>query len=215
MKAWIHEKTGDPDVLQLRDRPKPEPGRGELLVRNRAIGLNPVDWKFILWGHDAWEWPHIPGVDGAGEVEAVGEGVTPIALGARIAYHNDLLRPGSFAEYTVIPARAAIPLPDALPFAAAAAIPCPGLTAQQAVDKVALWPGAHVLVTGASGRRSAKFTFPEGDHASSRLWRSITSSKEAVGSASILQRSKGVPPAVSAASMALITASSTLSTTAW
>jgi NADPH:quinone reductase-like Zn-dependent oxidoreductase len=151
MKAWIHEQTGDPNVLQLRDRPKPEPGRGELLIRNRAIGLNPVDWKFILWGHHAWEWPHIPGVDGAGEVETLGDGVVNIAPGARVAYHNDLLKPGSFAEYTVIPARAAIPLPDTLPFTAAAAIPCPGLTARQAVDKVALWPGAHVLVTGASG----------------------------------------------------------------
>ena len=151
MKAWIHETTGDPDVLRLRDRPKPEPGPGELLVRNRAIGLNPVDWKFILWGHDAWEWPHVPGVDGAGEVEALGDGVHHIAAGTRVAYHNDLTKPGSFAEYTVIPARAAIPLPHALPFTAAAAIPCPGLTARQAIDKVALWPGAHVLVTGASG----------------------------------------------------------------
>jgi len=151
MKAWVHEETGDPDVLQLRERPKPRPGPGELLVRNRAIGLNPVDWKFILWGHAAWEWPHIPGVDGAGEVDEVGEGVNHIAIGARVAYHNDLFRPGSFAEYTVIPARAAIPLPDGLPFAAAAAIPCPGLTAQQAIDKVPLRPGAHVLVTGASG----------------------------------------------------------------
>lgn len=151
MKAWVHVKTGDLDVLQLRDMPKPHPGRGELLVRNRAIGLNPVDWKFILWGHDAWSWPHIPGVDGAGEVEEVGDAVSHIGIGARIAYHNDLTRPGSFAEYTVIPARAAIPLPASLPFAAAAAIPCPGLTAQQAIDKVPLWPGAHVLVTGASG----------------------------------------------------------------
>jgi NADPH2:quinone reductase len=151
MKAWVHDTTGDPDVLQLRDRPKPEPGPGELLIRNRAVGLNPVDWKFILWGHDAWEWPHIPGVDGAGEVEAVGDGVHHIAAGTRVAYHNDLTKPGSFAEYTVIPARAAIPLPASLPFAAAAAIPCPGLTARQAIDKVALWPGAHVLVTGASG----------------------------------------------------------------
>ncbi len=151
MKAWIHDKTGDLDVLQLRDMPKPRPGRGELLVRNRAIGLNPVDWKFILWGHDAWSWPHIPGVDGAGEVEEIGENVSHIGIGARVAYHNDLTRQGSFAEYTVIPARAAIPLPAALPFIAAAAIPCPGLTAQQAIDKVPLRPGAHVLVTGASG----------------------------------------------------------------
>ncbi|SEO22125.1 NADPH:quinone reductase [Gemmobacter aquatilis] len=151
MKAWVHHETGGPEVLRLEDRPLPQPGPGEVLVRNRAIGLNPVDWKFILWGHPAWDWPHIPGVDGAGEVAALGEGVAHLALGAHVAYHNDLLRPGSFAEYTVIPVRAAIPLPESLSFAAAAAIPCPGLTARQAVDKLPLAPGAQVLVTGASG----------------------------------------------------------------
>jgi len=151
MKTWIHDKTGSPEVLRLDDHPKPRPRRGEVLVRNHAIGLNPVDWKFIQWGHSAWEWPHIPGVDGAGEIEEVGEGVSHLRPGARVAYHNDLVRPGSFAEYTVIPARASIPLPDALPFTAAAAIPCPGLTAIQAIEKAPLWSGAHVLVTGASG----------------------------------------------------------------
>lgn len=151
MKAWVHHETGDPDVLRLEERPRPVAGPGEILVRNRAVGLNPVDWKFILWGHDRWDWPHIPGVDGAGEVEAVGDGVAHIGAGARVAYHNDLLRPGSFAEYTVIPARAAIPLPEGLPFAAAAAIPCPGLTARQAIDKLPLGPGAEALLTGASG----------------------------------------------------------------
>lgn len=151
MKAWVHHETGAAGVLRLEERPRPKPGRGEALVRNRAIGLNPVDWKFIEWGHPAWEWPHIPGVDGAGEVEALGEGVQHIAPGARVAYHNDLVRPGSFAEYTVVPARALIPLPAALPFAAAATIPCPALTAFQAISKVPLGPGAHVLVTGASG----------------------------------------------------------------
>ncbi|WP_273786567.1 zinc-binding dehydrogenase [Brucella intermedia] len=151
MKAWVHHETGAPDVLRLEERPRPKPGRGEALVHNRAIGLNPVDWKFVEWGHTAWDWPHIPGVDGAGEVEELGEGVQHIALGARVAYHNDLVRPGSFAEYTVVPARALIPLPAALPFAAAATIPCPALTAFQAISKVPLGPGAHVLVTGASG----------------------------------------------------------------
>ncbi|MCJ8056745.1 zinc-binding dehydrogenase [Shinella curvata] len=151
MKAWVHHETGAPGVLRLEERPRPKPGKGEALVRNRAIGLNPVDWKFIEWGHPAWEWPHIPGVDGAGEVEELGEGVQHIASGARVAYHNDLVRPGSFAEYTVVPARALIPLPAALPFVAAATIPCPALTAFQAISKVPLGPGAHVLVTGASG----------------------------------------------------------------
>ncbi|MQX48987.1 alcohol dehydrogenase catalytic domain-containing protein [Sinorhizobium medicae] len=151
MKAWVHHQTGGPDVLRLEERPRPKPGRGEVLVRNRAVGLNPVDWKFIEWGHAAWEWPHIPGVDGAGEIAEAGEGVTHVGLGARVAYHNDLARPGSFAEYTVVPARAVIALPGALPFAAAAAIPCPALTAFQAVSKPPLAAGAHVLVTGASG----------------------------------------------------------------
>ena len=151
MRAWRHDATGDPATLRLEDCPKPAPGPGEVLVRNRAIGLNPVDWKFIEWGHPAWDWPHIPGVDGAGEVEAFGPGVVHLTPGARVAYHNDLLRPGSFAEYTVIPARVAIPLPDALPFAAAATIPCPGLTAWQAIEKLPLAPGAQVMLTGASG----------------------------------------------------------------
>ncbi|MGQ2963524.1 MAG: zinc-binding dehydrogenase [Agrobacterium sp.] len=151
MKAWVHHETGAPDVLRLEDRPQPRPARGEILVRNRAIGLNPVDWKFISWGRAGWDWPHIPGVDGAGDIAELGEGVTHLRPGARVAYHNDLIRPGSFAEYTVIPARAAIPLPDALSFEAAAALPCPGLTAIQAIEKVPLWSGAHVLLTGASG----------------------------------------------------------------
>ena len=151
MKAWVHYDTGAPDVLRLEEQLRPVPGKGEVLVRNRAIGLNPVDWKFIEWGHPSWAWPHVPGVDGAGEVAELGEGVFHMTVGARVAYHNDLIRPGSFAEYTVVPARALIPLQEALPFTAAATIPCPALTAFQAVSKVPLGPGAHVLVTGASG----------------------------------------------------------------
>lgn len=151
MKAWVHYETGGPETLKLEDQPLPKPQQGELLVRNHAIGLNPVDWKFILWGHPVWSWPHIPGVDGTGEVVGIGPGVSHIASGTRVAYHNDLLRQGSFAEYTVIPARAAIPLPASIPYAVAATIPCPVLTAIQAVEKVPLEPGANVLVTGASG----------------------------------------------------------------
>jgi NADPH:quinone reductase len=157
MKAWAHRKTGDVDVLEMVEAPLKPPAKGEVLIRNRAIGLNPVDWKFILWGHAQWEWPHIPGVDGAGEVVALGEGVAHLRPGARVAYHTDLLRQGSFAEYTTIPARAAIPMPESLPFAAAAALPCPGLTAIQAIEKLPLWPGAHVLVTGASGAVGGAF----------------------------------------------------------
>lgn len=150
-RAWVHHETGAPTVLRLAERPLPQPGRGQVLVRNRAIGLNPVDWKFVDWGHPQWDWPHVPGVDGAGEIVALGAGVEHLVLGHRVAYHNDLLRPGSFAEHTVVPARALIPLPEGLAFAAAAAIPCAGLTAVQAIAKVPLGRGSRVLVTGASG----------------------------------------------------------------
>lgn len=151
MKAWVHDVTGGPDVLHLADCALPDIGPDDVLVSNCAIGLNPVDWKFIEWGHPAWAWPHIPGVDGAGEIAAVGANVRHLAVGARVAYHNDLLRPGSFAEFTAIPARAAIPLPDGLTFVAAAGLPCPWLTAWQAIQKVPLRPGMVALMTGASG----------------------------------------------------------------
>ncbi|SDN03636.1 alcohol dehydrogenase catalytic domain-containing protein [Ensifer sp. YR511] len=151
MKAWIHHKTGPVSLLTQADIEKPKPGPGELLIRNWAIGLNPVDWKIIEWGHPDWTWPHVPGVDGAGEVAAVGPGCGHLIPGMRVAYHQDLLRDGSFAEFTVIPAHAAIPLPEGLSFEAAAALPCPALTAVQALEKVNLPPGSRVLVTGASG----------------------------------------------------------------
>ncbi len=151
MKAWVHNVTGTPDVLRLAEVPLPEIGPHDVLVRNRAIGLNPVDWKFIEWGHPAWSYPHIPGVDGAGEIAAVGASVRHLAVGARVAYHNDLLRLGSFAEFTAIPARAAIPLPDGLTFTAAAGLPCPWLTAWQAIEKVPQRLGTVALLTGASG----------------------------------------------------------------
>lgn len=151
MKAWVHSETGTPAALELRKVPDVMPGAGDILVRNKAIGLNPVDWKFIEWGHPAWDWPHIPGVDGAGIVETIGEGVTHVKVGQRVAYHNDLVQPGSFAEATVIPARAAVPLPDELPFEIGASLPCPWLTAWQAQDKVPLRPDMNILVTGASG----------------------------------------------------------------
>lgn len=151
MKAWMLRQTGDVDVLQMLEIDVPTCGENDVLVRNRAIGLNPVDWKFIEWGHPAWSMPHVPGVDGAGEVIAVGSAVRHLRVGMAVAYHNDLLRPGSFAEFTSVPARAVIALPSGISFAAAAAIPCPGLTAQQAIDKVNIPIGSNVLLTGASG----------------------------------------------------------------
>jgi len=123
---------------------------GEVLVRNSVIGLNPVDWK-VLGYIDNWQPGHVPGVDGAGVVVAVGEGISESWLGQRVAYHQSLHRSGSFAEYTPLAARALMRVPDVLDFATAASFPCPGLTAWQAIEKVPFQESAALLISGAGG----------------------------------------------------------------
>ncbi|WP_170870207.1 alcohol dehydrogenase catalytic domain-containing protein, partial [Pseudomonas aeruginosa] len=131
-------------------KPLPTPGPGEVLVANRAIALNPVDWKIVEWGHAAWSQDHVPGVDGVGRVVATGAGCD-LALGSRVAYHQWLGRDGSFAEYTLLDADALLALPGGLDEARAAALPCPALTAWQALEKVPGGGSRDVLVVGAGG----------------------------------------------------------------
>ncbi|WP_231755400.1 alcohol dehydrogenase catalytic domain-containing protein [Bordetella sp. N] len=129
--------------------PRPEPG--QLLVRNRMIGLNPVDWKVLDGKLPSWQTGHIPGVDGAGVVAAVGAGIPAEWLGRRVAYHTTLHGHGSFAEYTPVAARALLRLPDAVDDEVAASFPCPALTAWLAIDKVPVKPRQPLLVSGAGG----------------------------------------------------------------
>lgn len=118
----------------------------DVVVQNAAIGLNPVDWKVL-----ESQVGQVPGVDGAGTVVALGAEVDPGLLGARVAYHQSLRRNGSFAEFTVLAAQVLMRLPDELDFATAASLPCPMLTAWQAIEKVPMQPGAAILIAGAGG----------------------------------------------------------------
>ena len=149
-RAWTWETPGDSLSLRLAPQAVPEPRSGELIVANRVIALNPVDWKVVESGIESWQPGHIPGVDGAGIVLKVGPGVLN-KVGDRIAYHQDLTRNGSFASYTCISAAAALPIPSALSDEVAASVPCPGLTAWQALDKVPLQSNRDVLITGGGG----------------------------------------------------------------
>lgn len=121
----------------------------DVLVENRVVGLNPVDWKVL--GHLPWDAGHVPGVDGAGVVTAVGRAVSAAWLGRRVAYHQSLMRPGSFAAYTPVKVRALMTVPEGLDFATAASFPCPGLTAWQAMSKLPLSVGDTLLIGGAGG----------------------------------------------------------------
>jgi NADPH:quinone reductase-like Zn-dependent oxidoreductase len=144
--VWQFEQAGASLVKQVREFSEPKAGR--IVVRNYAIGINPVDWKFIDDNPRDWEKGHIPGVDGAGVVVAVGEGVDNGLLGKRVAYHHSLGENGSFADHSEVYASRVMVVPESVDFALAAALPCPMLTAWQAFSKVPVRKGADVLVSG-------------------------------------------------------------------
>ncbi|MBM0232230.1 NADPH:quinone reductase [Micromonospora sp. STR1_7] len=159
MKAIVYERTGDPSVLELVDRPVPEPGAGEVLVRMAVSGVNPTDWKSRRsFAPNGWQ---IPGQDGAGVVEAVGEGVDPDRIGERVwIWEAAWQRPwGTSAEYTLVPVRQAVRLGDAS-FEMGASLGIPFLTAHRCLTAGEFMPDAlragaladhTVLVQGGAG----------------------------------------------------------------
>lgn len=142
-------RPGTPDVLQLLERPAPEPGATQVLVRTEAIGVNFID-TYHRSGVYPMDFPLVPGLEGAGVVTAVGEGVTTVAEGDRVAWATSVT--GSYAEQVLLDAAAALPVPDALDAETAAALALQGMTAQMLTDGVvSLEPGQTVLVTAGAG----------------------------------------------------------------
>lgn len=165
MKSVVYSRTGDPSVLQLVDRQVTEPGPGEVRVRIVVSGVNPTDWKFRL-GSGAGAAPPFPEVtpnqDGAGVVDAVGEGVEKLAVGDRVwVYLAGHQRPtGTAQEYTILPADRVVRLPAGTSFDIGASLGVPAMTAHRALTvsedgPERLHPGALagkvVLVAGGAG----------------------------------------------------------------
>jgi len=125
MKAMRVHQTGGPEVLRLEDLSAPEVGPNQALVRHRAIGLNFIDTYFRSGLYKA-ELPFTPGNEGAGVVEAVGEGVTHVRPGDRVAWTAPL---GGYAEFRLIPAYRLVPIPDGVSDEVAASVMLKGLTA--------------------------------------------------------------------------------------
>lgn len=121
-------RTGGPEVLEYVDVTPVEPGPGEVRVRNRAVGLNFIDIYFRTGLYPAPSLPSGLGTEGAGEIDAVGEGVKGFAPGDRVAYAQGAL--GAYAELHVLPAEKVVALPEAIGFETAAAAMLKGLTVQ-------------------------------------------------------------------------------------
>ncbi len=163
MRAVIYTTTGDPSVLSLVERPVPEPGPGEVRVRIVLSGVNPTDWKSRAGSGNPMGFPEVvPNQDGAGVVDAVGDGVNSLSVGDRVwLYLAQYQRPtGTAQEYTVVPASRAVRLPDAATFEIGASLGVPALTAHRALTvhdqgPARLGPGALagriVLVQGGAG----------------------------------------------------------------
>lgn len=124
-KAIRIHKTGGPEVLQFEEIDLPEPGAGEIRVRNKAIGLNFIETYFRS-GLYPVKLPFTLGSEAAGIVDAVGDGVTNVKPGQRVAYNSG----GAYAELTNVPAARALPLPDGVSDEAAASLLLKGATAE-------------------------------------------------------------------------------------
>lgn len=154
MRAVVVSEWGGPEVLVEREIERPEPGLGEVLVRVRAAGVNPADWKTRASGALVdWAETPIVGWDVSGTVEAVGPGVTVLRPGDEVfGMPSFPKQAGAYAEYVTAPARHFAPKPAALSHEEAAALPLAALTAWQAlVDTARVSPGQRVLVHAAAG----------------------------------------------------------------
>jgi NADPH2:quinone reductase len=148
MKAVRVHQVGGPEALIHEDVPVPKPGPGQALVRIEAIGLNYID-TYHRSGLYAAPLPLTPGMEAAGVIAAVGEGVTAVKPGDRVAYCMVM---GAYADYAVVPAEKLVPLPDHISSELAAAVLLQGMTAHYlAFSTYPLKPGDSALVHAAAG----------------------------------------------------------------
>jgi NADPH:quinone reductase-like Zn-dependent oxidoreductase len=156
MKAVLVTEFGEAEVLVVREVPEPSPGPRQVRVKLHAAGVNPNE-AYIRSGTYSFlipELPYTPGFDGAGVIDALGEGVGHLALGDRVfvaamlSEHNT----GTYAQKVVCDARAVHPLPDRISYQEGAALGIPATAAYRALfQRARLKPGETVLIHGASG----------------------------------------------------------------
>jgi len=143
-------KTGGPEVLTYEDIPVPAPGPGQVKIKNHACGVNFIDTYFRMGMYPSpVGMPFVSGNEGAGEVIAVGPGVTEIKVGDRVGYVSAL---GAYAAERLLPADRAVKLPDSISYEQAAAMMLKGMTAQYLLRRTyKVQKGDNILIHAAAG----------------------------------------------------------------
>jgi NADPH:quinone reductase-like Zn-dependent oxidoreductase len=151
-KAFVFSEYGGPEKQRLVDLPKPVPGPGQLLVRVRAAGVNPVDWKIRAGYMQAvreLELPAVLGVEVAGVVEQAGEGMEEFSVGDEV-FGQPVAASGGYAEYALLTDPTARK-PAGVSFTDAATLAVAGATAYDGVHQLGLKPGSTLLINGVGG----------------------------------------------------------------
>ncbi|MGJ6961616.1 NADP-dependent oxidoreductase [Streptosporangium sp. G11] len=155
MKAVRYHRYGDSDVLAHEEAPRPVAGAGQVVVKVAGTSFNPVEVAIragYLGQVFPLVFPHVPGIDVAGTVAEVGEGVTGWRAGDAVVAFLPMNADGAAAEYVAVPGEVLAAAPRTVELADAAALPAVGLTAWQALfDHAALNAGQSVLINGAGG----------------------------------------------------------------
>jgi NADPH2:quinone reductase len=147
-EAIVVRESGGPDVLTLATVERPEPGPGQLLVKVAAAGVNFIE-TYQRSGAYVVEHPFTPGAEAAGTVEAVGKGVTAFAPGDRVAFAEGA---STYAEFALVDADRALPVPEGVDLETAAALPLQGMTAHYLINSTfPVQPGHSVLVHAGAG----------------------------------------------------------------
>lgn len=155
MKKVIYNAFGDESVLEITDQPVPTPEKDQVLVRVKAVSINPLDWK--VYGGDmklmsGSKFPKSIGIDFSGIVVMPGTNVSRFKKDDKVMGIMDVFKGGALAEYLVIKAIDLAIMPGKLTFAEAAALPVTGLSALQIIDQLAnVNENQEVLINGASG----------------------------------------------------------------
>ncbi|HEX9624649.1 MAG TPA: NADPH:quinone reductase [Streptosporangiaceae bacterium] len=182
MRAAVYDQIGaSAEVMRVEEVPTPEPGPGEVRLKVELSGVNPTDWKsrsgLTSRGIDEFQVPHH---DGAGVIDAVGEGVDPGRVGQRVwtwlaAAGN---RWGTCAQWSVVPERRAVPLPDGISGELAASLGVPAMTAHRVLFADGPVTGKTVLVAGGAGA-VGHFAIELAKHAGARVVTTVSGPEKA------------------------------------